>query len=737
MAALRLLPSSFICGLALLAARDPAIDRQDVIRGVNAIYFGPAGAIALAGSNGFAAVSAPFGSNRAAVAVGTRVGKGRLFVFGGPGALHDTEAFTNSDMGTLLANAVRWAGAGDPNACVLGAPEARAILESKKIPAKALGKDWDVEVPSFNVLVAGENAFATKASRDMLLGFLSNGSGIVAAANPVAWARSNQEGELRTLYPANLFLSGLGIALSGEEIPEPAMGFTSEHNAEVLLNGFDAIDLVAVQAMKEPPPFILSLEQAASTLALGWSSFPPGDPILSAAFRAQFDAFAFPTPVERRPVLMEKPVRRLQVRVVNDWLRSLPPEQMAESAAGTEFPGTIPKKTARIARTVSIQTRIPQWHSTGLYAAAGEQVSVRLPAGAAGLGLGLRIGSHREEHWGLEGWTRWPSLSWTWDLQAATTRVASPFGGLIYVTVPADMPDLKVDVTFSNAVEAPYFVLDRSTTNEWRTQRRAPAPWCELACRGVILTVPSDGIRLIDDPASLLRFYEQAVFAMDRLAGHGEKARLLPERIVLDRKVPGGEIQPGYPIVAHLKYLSELTVLSLIKDETNHPRDHRIWYALGFNQLDPAWIPEGMETTFSVIFSILVQNRVCGGPMELVRDRELTEGHRMRIVEAWNADASRTFANTREAGTLFFWQLIDRWGWEVMGRVIASFRKNPPTLREETGKWDEWLRRLSQETKRNLGPFFTLWRIPVSQGALDSVQALGDAWLHTDVKPEE
>ncbi|MBN8218914.1 MAG: M60 family metallopeptidase [Spirochaetes bacterium] len=726
--------AALLCGPC---AADPNIDRQDLIRGVNTVYFGQSFALALGGSNGFAAVSAPFGSNRAAVAVGTRVGKGRLFVFGGAGALHDTEAYTNSDMGTLLVNAARWTASGNPNAGVLAAPEALAYLEMKKVPAKAVGADWMRELPSYTVLVGGEALCALKEGREALLTYLSNGGGLVLAASPGLWAGSNQEGEIKTLYPVNQLTSGLGIAFSTEEIAEPSTGYTAEHNFEALLNAFEAIDLLAVQAQKEPPPFIQSLEQASATLALAWNSFPPADPVVSAAFLAQNEAFAFPTPVERRPILMEKPVKRLQVRVVNDWLHSLPPERMVANAAGTEFPGTIPPKTPRVAKTVSIPTKVPRWHSTGLYAAAGERIFISLPKSATSLGLGLRIGAHREDLWTEDGWTRWPSLSWTWDLQTRETTVASPFGGLIYITVPEEMPDLKVDVRISNAVEAPLFVLGRHTAADWKLARRLPAPWAEFVCRGVVLTVPSDTIRILDDPAPLLQFWEKAVFAMDRLAGRQESERLRPERVVLDRKVIGGDMRYGYPITALPRYASEFTVLPLIRDDTNHPRDHRIWYELGVNQLSPAWIPEGMEQVFGVIFSIHIQNAVCGGPMELVRDGDLAYGKRQKIVEAWNADSTRTFANTRDAGTLFFWELIERWGWDVMRRVITGFRTHPPAVGEETTKWDEWLKRLSQETKRNLGPFFTLWRIPVSQAALDSVQALGDAWLHVDVKPEE
>ena len=66
-------------------------------------------------------------------------------------------------------------------------------------------------------------------------------------------------------------------------------------------------------------------------------------------------------------------------------------------------------------------------------------------------------------------------------------------------------------VEISGAVRAPHFVLGRTDPGQWRTElRRLPAPWAELETSRVILTVPAEVVRELDDPAD---YYEVDVVA--------------------------------------------------------------------------------------------------------------------------------------------------------------------------------------------------------------------------------
>ena len=69
--------------------------------------------------------------------------------------------------------------------------------------------------------------------------------------------------------------------------------------------------------------------------------------------------------------------------------RHTPPEEVRAHPAAA-FPGSIPAEN----RTVAVDTGTPRWHSTGLYAAPGELVTVTMPASvAAAGGYQVRVGA--------------------------------------------------------------------------------------------------------------------------------------------------------------------------------------------------------------------------------------------------------------------------------------------------------------------------------------------------------
>jgi hypothetical protein len=166
------------------------------------------------------------------------------------------------------------------------------------------------------------------------------------------------------------------------------------------------------------------------------------------------------------------------------------------------LPGEVPAGAPRVTRSVEIDAAIPRWHSTGLYAAPGEAITVRLPkpaaegtaADPAAGGLVLQIGAHTDELWELEEWQRAPRVFRRVALDRELTTVASPLGGLIYVDVPESCALGKVAVEIGHAVEAPRFVLERTSDEEWKgSLRHRSAPWAELESGKIVVTVPTAG----------------------------------------------------------------------------------------------------------------------------------------------------------------------------------------------------------------------------------------------------
>lgn len=69
--------------------------------------------------------------------------------------------------------------------------------------------------------------------------------------------------------------------------------------------------------------------------------------------------------------------------------------------------------------------------------------------------------------------------------------------------------------------------------------RHYPAPWAELAVENLILTVPSDSIRHMEDPRPLLTLWNEIMVAISKLAAVPAKFPR-PERIVTDVQISCG-----------------------------------------------------------------------------------------------------------------------------------------------------------------------------------------------------
>jgi hypothetical protein len=379
---------------------------------------------------------------------------------------------------------------------------------------------------------------------------------------------------------------------------------------------------------------------------------------------------------------------------------------------------------------------VPDWHSTGLYAPPGAAITVTLPAEAVARRLTLRIGAHTDGLWHKDSWSRWPALSWTRALDQTTTTVANPFGGAVYVVVPRDAGAGRVVVKIAGAVEAPLFVLGTTTPEQWRQVRAAPGPWAELQARRVVLTVPSTVVRELEDPTAVLRFWDEAIDAQDALAAWGPEQLRRPERFVCDRQISAGYMHSGYPIMAHLDVADDNVELKLLKGNVLQPGGWGQWHELGHNHQHGWWTPGNQGEVTVNLFSLRVQQELYGCKPEHVWGGNLAPKKRAAAIAAFRADSAKGPHDWDPAtGLVFYWQLIDGHGWEVLHQVIASYRSAPPKPepRNDPQKWDEWLRRYSAAAKRDLGPFFRFWRMPVSEPALQEAARQGAPWTHADL----
>ena len=122
---------------------------------------------------------------------------------------------------------------------------------------------------------------------------------------------------------------------------------------------------------------------------------------------------------------------------------------------------------------------------TGMYAAPGEIVTMRIPRSFGNRGISVQIG-HLRTDTGDSNYYTMPYQVLNFEIRAGSRgvvvlRVASPHGGLISFNVPSGA-ELVGDqsVQIEGAVEAPYFVLGETTNAEWVAgirDRDVPV-WC-------------------------------------------------------------------------------------------------------------------------------------------------------------------------------------------------------------------------------------------------------------------
>jgi hypothetical protein len=339
----------------------------------------------------------------------------------------------------------------------------------------------------------------------------------------------------------------------------------------------------------------------------------------------------------------------------------------------------------------------------------------------------VRVGAHSDSIWHLETWKRAPVVSLVFD----GGRFQSPFGGLIYVELPPELVRQrrgdKISVEFGRSQEAPYFVLGKTTPEQWRRARELAAPWAELATDKLILTVPSEAIRQLDDPERLMRFWDDVMDACADLAAM-PRERARPERIVADVQISAGYMHAGYPIMTHLDAVG----LSLDVDRLRKEGSWGHFHEIGHNHQSSDWTFEGTGEVTVNLFTMYVYDKVLGHRFDsghpAIQDRDARNRRILKHIEEgapydkWTSDPFLAL--------MMYIQVIEEFGWEPIRETFAAYRGLPAGERPRTDqqKRDQWMVRLSRTLNRNLGPFFEIWGVPTSAAARESIADL-PGWM--------
>jgi hypothetical protein len=732
-----LLCAAALLGLAPIVRANPA-DIAALLQNVKELVAPGAlpGPVVAFTENAFPVVTATQNGRRLPVIAAGRYERGRAIAVGHE-AFFSASALKNPDNAALLLNAVRWVSRGgnnprvvvlDDSAIAFTLSQAGCAVEN--LSARALSER--IEAPDFDAIVLNTAAIDGPAGatlQQFLSAFLRRGGGVVASSLGWGWLQLNPGKSLATQHAGNRLLlrAGLSWADGGVE-PTGPRGFVADG-----ANGDDADSRRALRALYKHADrsAVLpenELAQAVAAVSAALAVLPGEEVWFTPRVRTLVEKYGNRTiPTAEAPVTLAAPFARLRLIVDQQAIARQQPETRAAHPAAASFPGAVDPSAPRVTRTVKLDLKRPDWQSTGLYAVPGEPIQVVLSPRDVGRGMFVRIGCHTDTLWELPSWQRFPQIAQRTAITREVTRVSSPFGGPIYLEVPQSEAAIVTDVTISGAVEAPRFVRGRTNLGDWRDALRLrPGPWAELEGRRIILSVPSETIRGLDDPEAVLAYWDEVADLTADLYGIPRERRQ-PERYVTDRQISAGYMHSGYPIMTGLDVAARFTDLAALRGAEGNAC-WGFYHELGHNHQKDAWTFEGTGEVTNNLASLYLCERLNN---DKIGHPAMAPDARKKRWDAYVAGGS-AFADWKKDPFLalqFYAELREAFGWGLFEKVFAAYEAAPAAdlPRTDDEKRDQWLVRCSRAAGKNLAPFFVRWGIPTSESARRSLADL-PAW---------
>ena len=674
---------------------------QDLLEGVKEIGVpGVPGVLSLWG-DAKCVIAVPAGP----VLATTTLGRGRIAVFS-----HGFwSVMKDGQTERLMRNLFDWAGRKPKR---VGIQKSKPLMNLFGESAVALKGEWTKELNKLDVILVGVTALNEQQLKAVRR-YIRAGGGLVCGHPGWGWQQLNAGKDLATENVGNRLLAPAGIVFGQNWIRVPKNKRIKATPPSPMHHAGHAFATLQADGRMTKQERAL----AVNTLSRFVREAPPHDKLLLPQLRKLLTKNSPIPPISPNQGL-DKVLLAMQLRE----MRGRKAEDVEAHPAAAQFPGAVPKKARRVWRKLEIDTAVPGWHSTGLYAAPGEVVRVK-----GDEKLRIRIGCHKDRLWNKSKWRRAPEITREFPIEKREkpTAAACSFGGPIYVVVPPRCRLGRVSVEIAGAVEAPLYVHGKTDLKEWREKiRHRPGPWAELATDKVIITVPSKVVRGVENPHELMVFWNEVMDACADLAARPHE-RNRPERYVADEQISAGYMHAGYPIMTHLDAAPRFVNLEHLKTKG----DWGMFHEMGHNHQHKDWTFGGTGEVTCNLFSLYVLETCCPG----------ATGHKATSPEAmanrikkYKGNGSKFEQWKREPflALIMYRQLQQAFGWEAYKKVFAEYRDlaNDQRPKNDDQKRDQWMVRFSRMVGKNLGPFFESWGVPTSKEARDSIADL-PVWM--------
>jgi len=703
-------------------------ERAKILEGVKSVpKAGAPGPVGIWGNIAFPILSAPDKDGvEIAVAAAAAYAKGRVILFGHNSYLGGGEG---GDHAKLMENCVKWAGNQERPRVGLKGVNAVNFYKQRGFNAETFDTIEKKNLGDYDVVIINIQSVTSAEEGAAVAEFVKGGGGFIGGMTGWAFGQTSGGKDLAVSHGLNQALMPAGVAITDMSAFDQLRAFDARIELPQMMNASEAIAAIKKQREGGPALDAAAMKQATNAIQIAMAAQPPDrsnlkNAVLAALGNAGADAVV---PTAQAPLTADKhAAQRLRLGMETRVLRLAAGEGVAAHPAHVAFPGKVPADAPRITGEIQVTPAIPGWTSTGLYAAAGETITVTLPENLADKGYAVRIGCHSDTLYHLDKWQRAPEITRSVPLATATTKTASAFGGLIYIEVPGRAKDdAPFTATIQNGVPAPLFVLGQDDDAKWKEIRERPAPWAEMACDKLIISFPSEVGRLVNNPTELMTFWKKVVEAQDDITNQAAE-RKRPERIVADVQISAGYMHSGYPIMIPTSAAPEMTTLTRLKFP-----GWGFYHEIGHNHQRGDFTFDGTgEVTNNVIGmycyeAVLKKDWLIGHPAITEEERKANVQKIKNSANKWQDWKSSPFL----ALTTYI-QLIQEFGWESWRKYLHSFDGNEfgPAPKGDVERRDQFLVRYSKITGKNLGPFFDFWGIPMSSSAKAEVSKL-ETWM--------
>ncbi len=227
-----------------------------------------------------------------------------------------------------------------------------------------------------------------------------------------------------------------------------------------------------------------------------------------------------------------------------------PPPANPSNTHSVSINGSFPATFGRNTQMWTVAARKP----TGTYLAPGTIATVTVPAAFVNAGYKIRVGAHAWDLSYRRPVNRLERATRLYPINSTSIKVASPYGGGIYIEVPFGADAGVSSVTITGGVRSPYFsakTFHQTTPAEWDTERTNPAPWADFQSEKFMFQVPRKWIYNMTgtQATQLMVDWDKAMDAINDLMGfdrnRGKETMYCQSDVILRSSVHA----PGYPAV--------------------------------------------------------------------------------------------------------------------------------------------------------------------------------------------